>query len=245
MKFLKITLLFIGLAFLPAQAQQAGAKAVTAQSSRTYVSHEFKADRSLEVVVNDGIYTFKLLSENSIETLFIPKSQNISEVPESIAIIKQNVVPIVRYGESEERFHYGSTDLNLTMTITKNPFKIWYVKGDLHYIDEINGYVKNDSLHTIELKITEDEVLYGGGARALGMNRRGNRLQLYNRAHYGYETRSELMNYTLPIVISSKNYMVHFDNAPIGFLDLDSKKNNTITYETISGAMRYQVIAGK
>lgn len=38
--------------------------------------------------------------------------------------------------------------------------------------------------------------------------------------------------------------MLHFDNAPIGFLDLDSKYNNTLTYETISGRKTYQVIAG-
>ena len=76
------------------------------------------------------------------------------------------------------------------------------------------------------------------------MNRRGNRLQLYNRAHYGYETRSELMNYTMPLVMSSNMYAVHFDNAPIGYLDLDSKQDNTLTYETISGRKTYQVIVG-
>ncbi len=80
----------------------------------------------------------------------------------------------------------------------------------------------------IQFNLTEDEILYGGGARALGMNRRGNRLRLYNKADYGYEERSELMNFTMPIAMSSKQYMVHFDNAPIGFLDLDSKNNNTL-----------------
>ena len=88
------------------------------------------------------------------------------------------------------------------------------------------------------------EALYGGGARAVGMNRRGNRLQLYNRAHYGYETRAELMNFCIPLVMSSKLYAVHFDNAAIGYLDLDSKKDNTLTYETISGRKTYQVIVG-
>ena len=34
------------------------------------------------------------------------------------------------------------------------------------------------------------------------MNRRGNLLLLYNKAHYGYEIHSELMNYTMPIVLS-------------------------------------------
>ncbi|WAC01376.1 hypothetical protein N7U66_15100 [Lacinutrix neustonica] len=97
---------------------------------------------------------------------------------------------------------------------------------------------------TISFNIKKDEVLYGGGARALGMNRRGHRLQLYNKAHYGYENRSELMNFTLPIVVSSNKYMVHFDNAPIGFLDLDSNRNNTLIYETISGRKTYQIVVG-
>jgi alpha-glucosidase (family GH31 glycosyl hydrolase) len=244
MKFLQLTILLIVLAFLPAQAQQAGAKAATAQTERTYVSHELKEDRSLEVVVNDGVYTFKMLSEQVIETLFIPKGQIVQSIPKSHAVVNNQIINKFRSRDIGSSIYYGSTDLEMTVYVHKSPFAIEYNKGDFTILKEGRGYVKNDSLHTIELKITDDEVLYGGGARALGMNRRGNRLQLYNRAHYGYETRSELMNYTLPIVISSKNYMIHFDNAPIGFLDLDSKKNNTITYETISGAMRYQVITG-
>jgi alpha-glucosidase (family GH31 glycosyl hydrolase) len=103
--------------------------------------------------------------------------------------------------------------------------------------------VKNDSLETLDFNIKSNEILYGGGARALGMNRRGNRLKLYNKAHYGYETRSELMNYTMPIVVSSDKYLLHFDNAPIGYLDLDSKQNNHLMYETISGRKTYQIVA--
>lgn len=38
--------------------------------------------------------------------------------------------------------------------------------------------------------------------------------------------------------------MIHFDNAPIGYLDLDSKGDNTLVYETIGGRKSYQVIAG-
>ncbi|MCG8374109.1 MAG: DUF5110 domain-containing protein, partial [Balneolales bacterium] len=110
-------------------------------------------------------------------------------------------------------------------------------------ISERAGF-QRDTLETIEFKIQRNERLYGGGARALGMDRRGYRLELYNRAHYGYETYSELMNYTMPIVLSSNQYMLHFDNAPIGFLDLDSEGKNTISYETISGRKTYQVVVG-
>ena len=79
-----------------------------------------------------------------------------------------------------------------------------------------------------------DEALYGGGARAPGMDRRGNRLPLYNKAHYGYE-RSQQMNYSIPLVFSSKLYALHFDNAAIGHLDLDSQHDNSLNYDTIGG----------
>ena len=68
-------------------------------------------------------------------------------------------------------------------------------------------------------------------------------MELYNKAHYGYETHSELMNFTMPVVMSSKKYALHFDNTAIGYLDLDSNKDNSITYATVSGRKTYQVIA--
>jgi oligosaccharide 4-alpha-D-glucosyltransferase len=77
------------------------------------------------------------------------------------------------------------------------------------------------------------------------MNRRGHRLKLYNRAHYGYETKSELINYTLPMVLSSKKYAIHFDNPTVGYLDFDSNNSNTLAYEAISGSKRYQLITGE
>ncbi len=132
----------------------------------------------------------------------------------------------------------------ISVKINKKPFQISYMYKGEEIISEKTGYSKDSVHEKIQFNLTNDEVLYGGGARALGMNRRGNRLQLYNRAHYGYETHSELMNFTMPIVISSKKHIVHFDNAPIGYLDLDSKKDNSLTYETISGRKTYQVIVG-
>jgi alpha-glucosidase (family GH31 glycosyl hydrolase) len=102
-----------------------------------------------------------------------------------------------------------------------------------------------DTGYRVDFRISETEVLMGGGARALGMNRRGHRLELYNRAHYGYETRSELMNFTVPLVLSSRKYALHFDNPTTGFLDLDSQFSNTIGFEAHSGRKSYQLVAGE
>ncbi|WP_179004621.1 glycoside hydrolase family 31 protein [Winogradskyella forsetii] len=213
---------------------------LTAQNSDRVFKSAVKQGLDLKIEVNDGYYIIKPYSSNIIETTFVPKGEYLKS--QSHAVVAKP------YGSYFEMTDNGDEVIlktkGLNVTIAKSPFQISYhYKEDL-IISEKEGYAKNDSLETIQFNLTKDETLYGGGARALSMNRRGNRLQLYNRAHYGYETQSELMNYTMPIVVSSKQYMLHFDNAPIGFLDLDSKEDNTLTYETISGRKTYQVIVG-
>ena len=195
---------------------------------------------NLRIDVSDGYYIIKPFSSEIIETSFIPTGETALSKSHAV-VLKPNVsnVDITERGED-----ILLKTKNLYVIVNKSPFQISYYYKDKHVISEKAGYTKNDSLETIQFVLTKDEILYGGGARALEMNRRGNRLQLYNRAHYGYETRSELMNFTLPIVISSNQYMLHFDNAPIGFLDLDSKGDNTLAYETISGRKTYQIIVG-
>ena len=213
---------------------------LTAQNTNRVFKNAVKQGLNLKIEVNDGYYIIKAFSSNIIETTFIPQGEYVKV--HSHAVVAK---PYNSYFEMTDRGNdVVLTTKGLQVTITKSPFQISYYYKDNFIISEKEGYVKNDSLETIQFNLTKDEILYGGGARALGMNRRGHRLQLYNRAHYGYETRSELMNYTMPIVVSSKQYMLHFDNAPIGFLDLDSQGDNTLKYETISGRKTYQVIVG-
>ncbi|MGB3591719.1 MAG: TIM-barrel domain-containing protein [Nonlabens sp.] len=229
----KLIVLILFLAF---------AKAGTAQVTRSYKDHRLTDTGALEVKVSDGTYYFELYNTEVIETTFVPLGGRRADLPESHAVVQKTDNRAAIYNPEKQYVNFGTEVLQVQ--IIKEPFQVVYLREGKHLLAEKRGSVANDSIKTIELAIKPNEILYGGGARALGMNRRGNRLQLYNRAHYGYETRSELMNYTLPIVISSKGYLVHFDNAPVGFLDLDSEGDNTITYETINGAMRYQVVAG-
>ncbi len=208
-------------------------------TNRKYKSHNWQED-FLKVSVTDGDYYFKMYSNKIIETSFVPKGEALN--PMSHTVVFDNREFITNKTESKKFLELGTN--NLTVHINKSPFSITYLKNNKEILSEKNGYTKQDTTETLDFKITSDEALYGGGARVLGMNRRGNRLQLYNRAHYGYETHAELMNFCIPVVMSSKIYAVHFDNPAIGYLDLDSKKNNTLTYETISGRKTYQVIVG-
>lgn len=210
-----------------------------AQNANRKFENFKKANNTLEVATSDGKYIFKSYSDKIIETSFIPKGETFDATSHAVILTPKSGMAKVKSDKNAIQF----VTSGIAVTIQKSPFKISYTYKSKALISEKNGYFKKDSTDVIDFNLDSSEVLYGGGARALGMNRRGNRLQLYNRAHYGYETKAELMNFCIPLVLSSKIYAVHFDNEPIGYLDLDSKKDNTLAYETISGRKTYQVIA--
>ena len=212
---------------------------IMAQNTQRIFENFRETETGVEVLVNDGTYNIKFYTPEIVETSFIPMGETFKT--QSHAVVIQPKTIESKLNQEENKITFGSDEL--MVNIQKQPFQISYYKNGELLISEKAGYQK-DSLEKIQFNLTKDEVLYGGGARALDMKRRGYRLQLYNRAHYGYETHSELMNFTVPIVLSSKEYLLHFDNAPIGFLDLDSKHDNTLTYETISGRKTYQLVVG-
>ncbi|MGK4566125.1 TIM-barrel domain-containing protein [Flavobacterium sp. 3HN19-14] len=207
--------------------------------NRIFQSYSWE-ENTLKIKTSDGYYLINAYSDKIIETSFIPGKESFN--PESHAVILKPSGEKVNFTDGSDFLELKTS--GLIVQIQKSPFKISYSYKDTYLLSEKNGYNKKDSTETIDFNLDKTEALYGGGSRALGMNRRGNRLTLYNRAQYGYGDRAELLNFSMPIVLSSKMYMLHFDNAPVGFLDLDSKKDNTLTYETISGRKTYQIIAG-
>lgn len=228
---------------------------VCAQNSNRVFKNVENKKTHIKIEVTDGFYEIKLYSDKIIETSFFPKGNKLQKKSHAVVL---NTIPIeIEYVDDTKTAFFLTTN-GISVKVQKLPFQIQYYYKNKLILSEKKGYFKSkhqpmdlvkdnivaDETEKIEFNLTSEEVLYGAGARALGMNRRGYRLPLYNRAHYGYETHSELMNFTLPIVISSNKYMLHFDNAPIGYLDLDSKKDNSLTYETISGRKTYQVIVG-
>lgn len=223
------------------------------KQAREYQSHK-EENGVFEVTTTDGTYLFKIYSNSILETTFLPTGELPKET--SHAVVIQPKTEKAKYNYQGEIIEYG-TD-GISVQITTKPFQVSYFYKGKKLIAEKEGYYKSkhepmemvqgnivaETTEKISFEIQTDEVLYGGGARALGMNRRGNRLPLYNRAHYGYQTYSKLLNFSMPIVLSSNRYMIHFDNPAIGYLDLDSKKDNSLIYEAISGRKTYQIIAG-
>lgn len=216
------------------------ATAASGQTTERKFTGAREVSGKVEIYVSDGVYTLVPMNEKMVQTTFIPTGGSPKNFAYGVSMTPKGLKLALTDAPGVVTLKTGG----IRVEVQKSPFTIKYFYGDSLLVSEGKGFAKTDSTQSMNLAITPSEILYGGGARVLGMNRRGNNLKLYNRAHYGYETRSELMNYTLPLYISSKRYAVLFDNASIGTLDLDSKATNSVTYETISGTMSYTVIAG-
>jgi len=212
-----------------------------AQNADRHFLSAAKNGNALEIGTNDGTYIIKPYSAAVVETTFIPKGEVADAVSHAVVLPPAMVASTLR----DEGGVLEFATPGITVRVEKQPFRISYLYKGQPLVAEKRGYRHEGGMEAIEFALDGDEALYGAGARATGMNRRGNRFQLYNRAHYGYESRSQLLNFTIPMALSSKKYAIHFDNPQIGYLDFDSKKDGTLSYETIGGRKTYQVIAGE
>jgi alpha-glucosidase (family GH31 glycosyl hydrolase) len=196
----------------------------------------------LKISVSDGFYDIKFLNNAIVETTFHPKNED--KINKSHAVILNDAIKNSNLKTSINDYIFELPNSDLSVTIKTNPFQISYAKKGKIFLSEKDGFVQKDSSQVTSFTISATEKLYGGGSRVIGMNRRGNRLKLYNKARYGYETEADLMNFCIPLVLSSEIYAIHFDNPTIGYLNLDLFKNNTLEYEALSGRKTYQVIIG-
>jgi oligosaccharide 4-alpha-D-glucosyltransferase len=89
------------------------------------------------------------------------------------------------------------------------------------------------------------EMIFGGGERALPLNRRGYRFNLYNNPWYGYGEGADNLNYSVPFFTSSKGYGLFFDNPSKGFVDIGKEDENIFKAGFSSGELNVYVIIGK
>jgi oligosaccharide 4-alpha-D-glucosyltransferase len=133
----------------------------------------------------------------------------------------------------------------LTARVQKSPFKISYYRDGTLLFAEDAGFTSTPTSPVgFSFKLSDDEKLLGGGERVLGMDRRGHRLPLYNKASYGYTTHASQMYFSLPAVLSSRKYLLLFDNSAKGWLDLGKTKADVLAFEAVGGRSSYVVVAG-
>jgi oligosaccharide 4-alpha-D-glucosyltransferase len=208
-------------------------------TERHFESSNFDGHQ-LTIHVSDGHITFTPFSKNSIETVFVADNSQ-AQFP-SNAISCSAYKGAITYQEDEQYLTFSTG--SLTVKINKHPFHISYSKDIKVFLSEEKGFFADSITQGFRFNLQQEEILMGGGERALGMNRRGHKLQLYNRASYGYQMHADLMYYSMPLIISSNKYMLGFDNGASGWLDLGKTESDILQFEALGGRMSYFVVVG-
>ncbi|MEN9570048.1 MAG: hypothetical protein RL172_1279 [Bacteroidota bacterium] len=99
--------------------------------------------------------------------------------------------------------------------------------------------------YAIRTSLQNGEKIFGGGERALPLNRRGYRFQLYNNPWYGYTDGADDLNFSVPFFTSSNGYALFFDNASRGYADIGKSDSGILEAGFSSGELNVYIIQGK
>ena len=220
--FIVLIALFISPALLAAQYQQ----------------HNLHGN-TLSISTDEGELSLTFYQSDVVEAFYQPAG--VKQLP-SFAISQRPADVALQLQDAADRLTLSSD--SLTVQIEKTPLKLSYYRADKLLLAEEQGYVQQDQQHGFRFALQPGEKLLGGGERVLGMDRRGQKLPLYNKAHYGYSTHSSQMYFSLPLLISSHKYMLLFDNSAKGEADLGATEQNVLQFSAEGGRSSYVVIAG-
>ncbi|OUR81993.1 glycosyl hydrolase [Colwellia psychrerythraea] len=238
-------------------------------SSGNYLNHKLEGN-TLVITTNAVEVTLSAYGEGAIAAHYQPLDKKLpaSQLP-SFAIKEKALHS--NFVIKEDKKQLTLTLNKLSAVINKAPFSISYYQkannqknrlliaeqqgffsSTVNEITEIPAVEGSSTATQITKKLpvqgfrfhlNDTEKLLGGGERVLGMDRRGHSFPLYNRAHYGYTTQSEQMNFSIPAVMSSNKYIVLFDNSAKGYMDLAKKEKNTLEFSAVAGRMAYIVFS--
>ncbi|MFT6268757.1 MAG: oligosaccharide 4-alpha-D-glucosyltransferase [Alphaproteobacteria bacterium] len=212
-------------------------------AERTFVEATLN-DNRLEIILSDTKLTITPINKGTVEVFYQPEGfESETQLP-SFALPEAHSV----YTQSElvsTATGYRFILPDVTVTVTASPFTLSFSNETGLLASEEIGMFANATMRGFRFELAENEAFLGGGQRVLGMNRRGYRMPLYNRAHYGYTTESNQMYYSLPAVMSSKAYVIAFDNSANRFLDIGHTEKDILQFEADAGRTAYIFSASK
>jgi oligosaccharide 4-alpha-D-glucosyltransferase len=109
----------------------------------------------------------------------------------------------------------------------------------------IKEMLQKEGFNGFSITLKEGERIFGGGSRALPLNRRGYRFPLYNNPWYGYSNGADALNFSVPFFTSSDGYALFFDNVSKGYADIGKTDSRVFEVGFVSGELNVYIIFGK
>lgn len=195
----------------------------------SFQAFELKENR-LQLQMEGGDLAIHFFKDKIARLIFFPKGMYL--LPQNDLIIAQNIqpeIPQVEENDSSITCNWGNQN---QLIIQKYPLRLTWSENGKHILSEAHGFFQDTTDKTLgfRLRLQQNEKMYGGGAHALPLNRRSNRLYLYHKFEKNYSKGATPLNIGLPHLYSSKGYGILIDNGHKAYLDIGQKEANICEY---------------
>lgn len=193
-----------------------------------------------EVQTASGKWRFWLFPENIIKATFTPKGSIRNEQVSDAVISK----PVGQRSFMKRSGDAITISWGNEMAVDVNDTAISFLKRNTRIASLRNSFY-SDQARGFRFQLQSGEMIYGTGERSIPLNRRGYKLNLNNAPAYGYSLNAEALNFSVPFILSSKQYAIFFDNPSKGYLDIGKTNPDLLEYSVTSGELSFYIIPGQ
>jgi oligosaccharide 4-alpha-D-glucosyltransferase len=202
------------------------------------VISEISNGNEATIITHQGRWTFSLYPGNIIKTKFIAsqstKNENISD---AVIAVPTQLKSYYKKNNSNSEIKW---DKNHVITISPNLITYHLSNSTI----TLNNAFCDNNERGFNFSLVNDEMIFGSGERSLPLNRRGYKFPLSNNPWYGYTLNADALNYSVPFILSNKNYAIFFDNPSKGMLDIGKTNSDILRYSASSGELSFYIIPG-
>ncbi len=213
---------------------------INLQIPGSYHSHQLIGEK-LEITAENGILELEYHTHSMLKAEYIPEGADLIDTTFTVVAEPEVVNPELT--ETDDALVFSSGGMEVL--IRKEPLRLHYIHGGDTLLADASGFASSPAGGSVNFSLDESSAFYGGGSRAIPVDRRGRNLRIKNEAHFGYGNNTPTLNISIPYVVSDRGYGLFFDNRYPADLDLGAAHDDRLHYSTEGGRLRYYFIAGQ
>ena len=196
--------------------------------------------KSLLVTASNG---YIIITPFTPEIIRVTYNSNTVEMPKSYATVAKPGNVKVKY--SSNKFVTALQTSSFKVAVNKKDLSVSFINLDNDTLSQTLNYLKTGDSSAIDFKSDGIEAFYGGGSKAINLNKRGQVLQNYNQAHWDYKFGQTDLNIAIPFLLSNRKYGLYLDNAAKSSFDVCKTNAKILGYKTTSGPVTFFFIGGE
>ncbi len=204
----------------------------------------FDPEKGYRFLTDEGEMHLQFMDHGIVKVSFLPTGTEV--LPPSEVVQARPAIEEVTMEERESAYVFLYAE-SYTLSVNKSPLRLSWSRSGEELLHDQSGFYLDAKDETVGTRFTlsPEEHIYGTGSRALPIDRRGMRFNLFHSAVYGYSAGEPTLNISLPIYVSSKRYAVYFDNDKRGYFDLGKSEQTVLEYGTMdTQGLTYYLIPG-